>query len=234
MTCDLKAVPRDRWNKRRTLSAVVIAVLPVQVKAATVRRNIILRDEHAECKVCIWGNHTQMITESAVGRPISCNRVCLQEYEGEVQWAMPKDCSISLGTTPKTAPIMSWLHKAGNAAIPVEAAVALNEPRVIAIQGMLAQVTSETITTKSGSVVPLTTVVIATGPPYAVLRVQFWNASQEQTHQWSDMVHNAVKVTMIRCQHQPERGNQFESIGQLSRILLQKDGTLEKWWLKEP
>ena len=125
-------------------------------------------------------------------------------------------------------------HKAGNAAIPVEAAVALNEPRVIAIQGMLAQVTSETITTKSGSVVPLTTVVIATGPPYAVLRVQFWNASQEQTHQWSDMVHNAVKVTMIRCQHQPERGNQFESIGQLSRILLQKDGTLEKWWLKEP
>lgn len=114
MTCDLLAIPRDRWNKRRSLSAIVIAVLAIQTKAATVRRNVVLRDEHAECVCTVWGNHTNVINEQAIGRPITLQRICLTEYEGKVQIAMPKDSSVSIGNTPATAPIMLWMQQAGS------------------------------------------------------------------------------------------------------------------------
>lgn len=114
LTCDLSVVPKDKWNKRRTLSAVVLAVLPIKSKGSTVRRNVILRDECGECWITVWGNHTNIIDESAVGRPITLQRVCLTEFEGQIQISMPKDSSVSLGNTPNTAPIMIWLQRVGN------------------------------------------------------------------------------------------------------------------------
>jgi hypothetical protein len=114
LTCDLSAITRDRWNKRRTLSAIVIAVLAIQTKAATVRRNVVLRDEHAECVCTVWGNHTNVLNESAIGRPITLQRVCLTEYEGKIQIAMPKDSSVSVGNTQGTAPILLWMQRAGS------------------------------------------------------------------------------------------------------------------------
>jgi len=68
----------------------------------------VLRDEHGECMACVWGNHTQIINESTIGRAVTFLRVAVQEFEGAIQLAMPKDCSISIGNTPITAPILTW------------------------------------------------------------------------------------------------------------------------------
>lgn len=232
LTCDLNAVPKDKWNKRRTLSAVIIAVLPIKTKATTIRRNVVLRDQHGECVVCVWGNHTQLINESAIGRPITCVRVCLQEFESVVQVALPKDSSINLGATPKTAPITTWIQHQGNQVLTVPQAIALQQSSIIAIHGIVAQVISETITTKDGKVLPLTTVSIASGPPNAVVPIQFWHAKPDQVAAWTDMEHQAVDVIMIRCQVHGQHGNKYESIGNLTIIRQQKDQTLETWWFK--
>jgi hypothetical protein len=53
LTCDLRATPKESWAKRRTLSAVVLAVFPVTHKLTTIRRNVLLRDEHGVCVVCV-------------------------------------------------------------------------------------------------------------------------------------------------------------------------------------
>jgi hypothetical protein len=120
LTCDLLQVPKDRWNKRRTLSAIVLAVLPVKNKGATVRRDVVLRDENHECTVTVWGNHTNILNESAIGRPVTIQRVCLSEFEGKVQVAMPKDSSVALGNTAATAPLMVWLQRVGTAVVTVQ------------------------------------------------------------------------------------------------------------------
>jgi hypothetical protein len=73
----------------------------------------VLRDEHGECLACVWGNHTQIITESTIGRAVTFLRVAVQEFEGAIQLAMPKDCSISIGNTPITAPILTWFALPG-------------------------------------------------------------------------------------------------------------------------
>ncbi len=114
MTCDLAAIPRDKWNKRRSLSAIIISVLPIKTKAATVRRDVILRDQHAECYVTVWGNHTNIINECTIGKPITLQRICVTEYEGKLQIAMPKDSSVTMGNTQQTVPIIQWLHNAGS------------------------------------------------------------------------------------------------------------------------
>ena len=114
MTCDLAAIPRDKWNKRRTLSAIIISVFPIKTKAATVRRDVILRDQHSECNVTVWGNHTNIVNEGSIGKPITMQRICLTEYEGKLQIAMPKDSAVLMGSTHLTAPIMQWLNTAGS------------------------------------------------------------------------------------------------------------------------
>ena len=72
-----------------------------------------LRDEHGECLACVWGNHTQIINESTIGRAVTFCRVAIQEYEGTIQLSMPKDSSISIGNTPLTAPILTWYALCG-------------------------------------------------------------------------------------------------------------------------
>jgi hypothetical protein len=163
LTCDLRAIPRDRWNKRRSLSAVVIAVFAIQSKAATVRRNVVIRDEIAECVVTVWGNHTNVLNEAIIGRPITLLRVCLTEYEGKIQIAMPKDSSISIGNTPATAPIMLWMQRAGSNMLTVQQvrceqivnclsitdcfvqAIAGEATSVIGLHGILAKVDQEDV-----------------------------------------------------------------------------------------
>lgn len=230
LTCDLTAIPKDKLNKKRTLSAVVIAVLPIKTKASTIRRNVVLRDEYGECVMCVWGNHTQILNESSVGRSITGFRVCVQEFEGALQVSMPKDSSITIGNTPKSLPILNWLYKVGNSIITVPQALALSTPSVVAIHGILSKVTSETITMKEGKVVQLTTVSIADGPPHAVVLINFWHARPDQVTMWESMLHQAVKANMIRCNVKAERGNSYESIGALSRITIETNTTLEDWW----
>ena len=120
LTCDISLIPKDRWNKRRTLSAIVLAVLPIKAKSSTVRRNVVLRDEFTECTVTVWGNHTNILNDSAIGRPVTLQRICLTEFEGKTQVAMPKDCSVALGNTALTAPIMVWIQRVGTTAISVQ------------------------------------------------------------------------------------------------------------------
>lgn len=120
LTCDLSQIPKDRWNKRRTLSAIVVAVLPIKSKASTVRRNVVLRDENDECTVTVWGNHTNILNESAIGRPVTFQRVCITEFEGKLQVAMPKDTSVALGNTAATAPLMIWMQRVGTTPVSVQ------------------------------------------------------------------------------------------------------------------
>ena len=230
LTCDVSQVPKDKWTKRRTLSAVVIAVLPVKVKGSTTRRHIVLRDEHGECVVCVWGNHTQVVNESTIGRSITIFRVTLQDYEGAVQISMPKDASIVLGNTVQTTPILSWLHKKGNNCMPVKVAALLESASIIAIHGVLAKVTTESITMKDGPEHKLTTVILADGPPQSVVPIQFWNAKPDQVSNWKSMLHESVNATYIRCHISVQRGTVYESIGTMTKITRITDPQLEKWW----
>ena len=232
LTCDFTSLHPSRWNKRRTLSAVIIAVLPIKIKGSSVRRNIVLRDQFGECTACIWGNHTRLINESAVGRAITCQRVCLREYNDAVQLHMPKDSSVTVGQTHKTIPILEWLHTSGNTAITVQDAISLNATSIFATHGIVAQVIDEKITTKDGTIIPRTTVIIANGPPNAFLPIQFWDPLPEQVVHWHDLLHEAVKVTMIRCQLDGQQGNKYTSIRTITKIAKKHDATLEEWWFK--
>ena len=232
LNCNLTAVPREQWNKRRTLSAIIIVVLPIKHKGTTIRRNVVLRDQHGECIACVWGNHTQMVNESTVGKPITFQRCILQEFDGVIQVSVPKDGSLTMGPTPKTAPITNWVHAKGNQLVPIEEAVEKQHPDIFAIQGIVAQVVSEQITTKDGKMLSLTTVSIANGPPEVIMRVSFWHAKPEIVSTWNDLQHQAVRVTMIRCHIDEQRGNTYESIGTLTKIIKQKDPILEDWWFK--
>jgi hypothetical protein len=229
LTCDLRAVPKDSWARRRTLSAVVIAVFPVTTKLTTIRRNVLLRDEYGECIVCVWGNHTSMMNECVVGRAVTFHRVNIQEFEGSTQLGMPKDSSMTLGNTPRTLEILEWLNDTGNDCKSVSAALALTEPAVTGIHGIVARVATETITMKDGTVSKLTCVTITSGPPQQDVSVNFWNAPQTSVAAWTDKQHHSVNLTMVRCNVQTT-GNRYESISGLSKITLRCNAELESWW----
>jgi hypothetical protein len=230
LTCDLSVVPKISYNKRRTLSAIIISVLPIYTKGSTVRRNIILRDEHGECIVCVWGNHTSVINDGCIGRHITFNRVSVQEHEGNLQLGMPKDSNVALGSTQKTNKIQSWFDIVGLSPITVVEAISLKHTTITCIHGILAKVTSELVTLKSGIERPLTTMAIAAGPPKAFLYIQFWNVAQDQAQKWEDLLHVAVNVNKIRCSSDADRGNSFESIGNVSTVVRSEDTPLEDWW----
>jgi hypothetical protein len=230
LTCNLTVVPKISHNKRRTLSAVIISVLPIYTKGSTVRRNVILRDEHGECIVCVWGNHTTVLHDGCIGRPITFNRVSVQEHEGKLQLNMPKDSSVALGSTPKTNKIQAWLDVVGLSPIAVSEAIALKNTTIICVHGILAKVTSETVTLKTGIERALTTIAVAAGPPKSFLYIQFWNVTHAQAEKWEDMLHVAVNVNKIRCSSDPDRGNSFESIGDVSSVVRSADIPLEDWW----
>ena len=44
--------------------------------------------------VCVWGNHTSILNESTIGRSVTFQRVCIQEYEGVCECMCV--CSLSL------------------------------------------------------------------------------------------------------------------------------------------
>ena len=173
-----------------------------------------------------------MVNESTVGKPITFQRCILQEFDGVIQVSVPKDGSLTMGPTPKTAPITNWVHAKGNQLVSIEEAVEKQHPDIFAIQGIVAQVVSEQITTKDGKMLSLTTVSIANGPPEVIMRVSFWHAKPEIVSTWNDLQHQAVRVTMIRCHIDEQRGNTYESIGTLTKIIKQKDPILEDWWFK--
>jgi hypothetical protein len=249
MTCDLSQIPKDRWNKRRTLSAIVVAVLPITSKASTVRRNVVLRDENTECTVTVWGNHTNILNESALGRPVTFQRVCINEYEGKLQIAMPKDTSVALGNTAATAPLMIWFQRVGTLPVPLQQvgdsthtnltqqltttqAITMTQSTLICVHGILGKVMSETVAMKDGTHRPLVTIQVADGPPKAVLTIQFWNASPGTAEQFEQLLHQAVNVTKIRIIADAERGNRYESVGTHSKVISVKNPPLETWWFQ--
>ena len=253
LTCNLSLIPKDRWNKRRSLSAIVLATLPIQSKSSTVRRNVVLRDENDECTVTVWGNHTTMLNESSIGRPVTLQRICLTEFEGKIQIAMPKDSSVALGNTADTIPIMHWLQRVGTMAVSVQQvrhprqpqqyiptahysqtaqAIDVKKSTVLCIHGVLAKVVHEMVQMKDGTQRPLTTITIADGPPKVALLIQFWNASTGMGEMFEQLLHLSVNVTKIRVLADAERGNRYESIGAHSKVTSCKNTALETWWFK--
>jgi len=179
LTCNLSLIPKDGYSKRRRLSAICVNVHPILRKGDTVRRKVYLRDSFGECFICVWGNHTHMFDDDIVGRAVTFNRICLQEYEGELQVSMPKDSSIVIGKNADNASVVTWFQNIGETAITVPAAQALEIPGVICISGILAKSVTETITLRSGLVRQLTTIYLAYGPPNAHIKIKFWNSQTD-------------------------------------------------------
>jgi hypothetical protein len=142
---------------------------------------------------------------------------------------MPKDSSVGLGATAKTNKIQAWLSIVGQSPISVIEAIDLKTTTVTCIHGILAKITVETVTLKTGTEKELTTVAIAHGPPKAFLYIQFWMANKLTVGTWEKMLHNAVNVNKVRCSTD-ERGNTFESIGDITTIVRNTDISLEDWW----
>jgi hypothetical protein len=211
---------------------------------------VVLRDERDECTVTVWGNHTNILNETAIGRPVTFLRVCLTEFEGKIQVAMPKDSSVILGNTTQTIPIMHWLQRVGTTAVTVQQvhqqqhncsnynalttpqAIAVQESTVLCIHGILAKVVHEMVQMKDCTQRPLITISIADGPPKAFLTIQFWNAPDGTTETFEQQLHQAVNVTKIRVVADSERGNRYESIGAHSKVTSLKNPTLETWWFQ--
>lgn len=180
LTCDLALIPKDQYNKRRTLIAVVVAVEQIKTKGNFSRRNVTLRDAHNECEVCVWGNHTHLLNESSIGRPVTLNRICLTEFLERVTIHMAKDSSVNLGSSPETAPLMQWFNQSGHASVSVAVALELLKSDIIAITGILAQIASAIITNKDGQTEDVTTLYIAAGPPSIVLTIDFVNPKKDK------------------------------------------------------
>lgn len=143
--------------------------------------------------------------------------------------SMPKDSSVSLGATPKTNKIQAWLTIVGQTPITVLEAIELKTTTVTCIHGILAKITVETVTLKTGIEKELTTIAIAYGPPKAFLHIQFWNVKRLTSVNWDDMLHTSVNVNKVRCSCD-ERGNAFESIGDVTNIVRNTNTPLEDWW----
>ncbi len=180
LTCDLSLIPKDQYNKRRTLIAVVIAVEQIKTKGNFTRRTVLLRDAEHECEVCVWGNHTHLLNESSIGRPVTLNRVCLTEFLDRVSIHMPKDSSVNLGSSPNTIPIMQWFNQSGHNSISVAAALEYPKSDVIAIVGILGRIVSEIVTSKDGQTENVTTIYIAAGPPRIFLTIALINPKPEK------------------------------------------------------
>ncbi len=106
----------------------------------------------------------------------------------------------------------------------------MTDTTITCVHGILAKVTTENITLKTGIERALTTIALASGPPKAFLHIQFWNVTNGHAKKWEGMLHEAVNVTKVRCTADKERGNSFESIGDVSTIVRNANTTLEDWW----
>jgi hypothetical protein len=194
LTCNLELVPKDQYNRRRRLIAVVIGVEQIKTKGNFTRRNVILRDAHNECEVCVWGNHTHLLNESSIGRPVTLNRICLTEFLEKVAIHMPKDSSVNLGASPDTVAIMQWFNQSGHTSISVENALELPKSDIVAITGILGRVLCEIVTNKDGQTENITTLYIVSGPPRVFVTVDFINPKQEKIDSYK-VIFNYVKTS---------------------------------------
>jgi hypothetical protein len=249
MTCNLSLIPKDQYNKRRTLIAVIIAVDQIKTKGSFTRRNVVLRDAHHECEVCVWGNHTHLLNESSIGRPVTLNRICLTEFAEKVSIHMPKDSSINLGSSPDTIPLMQWFNQSGHTAISVSEALECQKSDVIAIVGILGRIVSEIVTSKDGQTENVTTFYIVAGPPRIVVTIAFVNPKSEKidscqvrvlmlnciyyfTSPLQAFLHRVVKISKVRCEVLPT-GPRFKSIGAITFVTPSEDNDLSSWWLNK-
>jgi hypothetical protein len=145
-----------------------------------VRRNVTLRDSFAECEICVWGNHTHILNESSIGRPVTFNRICLTEYMQNVSVHMPKDASLILGSSPETVMVMKWFQQMGNTHVTIADALQLQVSNIIGIVGILGRIVSEIVTTKDGQTRDITTLFILAGPPCIVLTIELISHKQEK------------------------------------------------------
>lgn len=196
LTCNLALVPKDQYNRRRRLIAVVIGVEQIKTKGNFTRRNVILRDACNECEVCVWGNHTHLLNESSIGRPVTLNRICLTEFLEKVAIHMPKDSSVNLGASPDTTAIMQWFNQSGHASTSVESALELTKSDIIAITGILGKVQCEIVTNKDGQTENITTLYIIAGPPRVLLTIEFTNAKQEKVDSYKVLLNFFAFIRM--------------------------------------
>jgi hypothetical protein len=248
LTCDLTLIPKEQYNKRRTLVAVIIAVDQIKTKGSFTRRNVVLRDSHHECEVCVWGNHTHLLNAASIGRPVTLSRICLTEFAEKVTIHMPKDSSVNLGSSPETIPVMQWFNQSGNTSITVAAALEYPKSDVIAIVGMLGRIVSEIVTSKDGQTENVTTFYIVAGPPQVVMTISFINPKPEKiencqvrmmlnnhnstkTH-FQSYLHRVVKISKVRCEVLPT-GPRFTSIGGITFVTPTEDTGLSSWWLNK-
>ena len=232
LTCDLAAMPKEKWNRKFTLAAIVIGVQPVIKNESATRRNVVLRDEDSECMVCLWNNATTVITEDCIGRPVLLLGVTLKEYEGKPQLKLPKTSSISIGIRPETRGVQEWFHYAASNVLSVTDATKLVGPQVISVSGVVARFVEQTIVTLSGEVRNLVTVYIGGGPPLATIGIQFWNPPTSFASECQSVLLRPVVVTKLRAYLDNQRGSTFESIGNITTIAFKRDDQLEKWWFE--
>jgi hypothetical protein len=250
LTCNLALIPKEQYNKRRTLVAVIIAVDQIKTKGSFSRRNVVLRDSHHECEVCVWGNHTHLLNASSIGRPVTFSRICLTEFAEKVSIHMPKDSSVNLGSSPETVPVMQWFNQTGNTSITVAAALEYPKSDVIAIVGILGRIVSEIVTSKDGQTENVTTFYIVAGPPQAVMTITFINPKPDKiencqvrmmlnnyystkTH-FQSYLHRVVKISKVRCEVLPT-GPRFTSIGGITFVTPTEEcpTDLSTWWLNK-
>ena len=232
LTCDLAAMPKDKWNRKFTLPAIIIGVQPIIKNETTIRRYVVLRDEVSECIVCLWNNFATVITEDNIGSPVLMLGVTLKEYEDKPQLKLPKTASISVGSRPETRSVQEWFRSSASDILSVPDATSLVGPQVITVKGILAKFVEQSIVTLSGAVRNLTTVYIGGGPPLATIAIQFWNPPTNFALCCQSVLHRPVVVSKFRAYLDAQRGNSFESIGNITNISFKRDDQLESWFFE--
>jgi hypothetical protein len=231
LTCDLRAVPKENWNRKFNLAAVVISAQPIIKTDISSRRYVVLRDEASECIVCLWNNFATVITEDCVGRAVLLMGVTLNEYDGGPQLKLAKTATISVGKRPETRCVQEWYdYTTALDAIPVPDAMSCLGPQIISVKGICARVVEQSITTLGGSPRNLLTLYVAFGPPLATICIQFWNPASNLAAECQSLLHRPIVVTKIRAYIDTQRGSTFESIGRHSTVSFRHDGELELWW----
>jgi hypothetical protein len=139
---------------------------------------VVLRDASGECIVCLWNNHSSIVTDESVGRPVFFAGVTIGELDGAPVLKLPKAASISIGDRPETRAVKEWWNAQGSQVIDVGLAEkGFTGPQIVSVKGMLAKIVDQQIITQSGASRNLVTLHIASGPPTSSITVQFWNSN---------------------------------------------------------
>lgn len=189
------------------------------------------RDATGEAIVCLWNNHSNIITDECVGRPVLFAGVTVGELDGAPILKLPKASSISIGDRPETRAVKDWWNLQGHDIIDVgQAEQGFTGPQIVSVKGMLAKIVDQNITTQNGASRNLVTLHITGGPPTASITVQFWNSTDGQAKRFEAFLHQSVVIRKMRAYIDVMRGSTFESIGQVTSITKVEDQVLMKWW----